>query len=219
VPTYHQVIWFQIKPTKAERQTGNAPAVAVETTKPTFVSNMVRETHLIKTPAIAAAITVTTVMAKSQSASRSEQTSLLLSIPNSLWHVGWHGVSIGILDKPTLIDNFGWDTTSPNRLDIKTHSGRPGSDVKPIPMWHRETGFNAHHPWSPWTKYARQHPAIGSANQQPCNEDDYITQPPQETRTGTRISIHIHLGYECQGDTVCNGEPKSKSLGSVIRTP
>jgi len=36
VPTYHQLRGFQRKSTKADRQTGNTLAVAVETTKPTF---------------------------------------------------------------------------------------------------------------------------------------------------------------------------------------
>jgi hypothetical protein len=40
VPTYHQRRGFQRKSTKAERQTGNALAVAAETTKPTVVLNI-----------------------------------------------------------------------------------------------------------------------------------------------------------------------------------
>jgi len=40
VPTHHQRRGFQRKSTKAERQTGNALAVAAETTKPTVVLNI-----------------------------------------------------------------------------------------------------------------------------------------------------------------------------------
>jgi len=40
--TYHQSCGFQRKPKKGERQTGNAPAVAAETTKPSFVPNTAR---------------------------------------------------------------------------------------------------------------------------------------------------------------------------------
>jgi len=54
-PTNHQRGGFQMKPTKAERQTGNAPAAPVETTNHTFVPNTARRTHLNRTPAIAAA--------------------------------------------------------------------------------------------------------------------------------------------------------------------
>jgi len=40
VPTSHQCRGFKRKFTKAKRQTGNALAVAAETTKPTFVVNI-----------------------------------------------------------------------------------------------------------------------------------------------------------------------------------
>jgi len=76
-----------------------------------------------------------------------------------------------------LICNLGWDTTSLNRLKIKCHSGRSGSDVKPISMWHMETWFGAYHPWSPCMKYTWQHAASQSTNRLRCNEHLYITEP------------------------------------------
>jgi len=146
-PTYHQRRGFQRKPTKAERQTGNAPPAAAETTKPTFVPNTARQTHLNRTPAIAAAaMTANKLNAKSHSTRSSKKTSLPLSISNSTGEAGRYGVRIGKLGKPSLICNLGRDTTAPNRLKIKSHSGRSGSDVKPISMRHRETGFGAYRP-------------------------------------------------------------------------
>ena len=146
-PTYHQRRGFQRKLTKAERQTGNAPAMAAETTKPTFVPYTARQTHLNRTPAIAAeAMTANKLNAKSDSTRRSKKTSLPLSISNSTGEVGPYGVRIAKLGKPTLICNLGRDTNAPNRLKIKCHSGRSGSDVKLIPMRHRETGFGAYRP-------------------------------------------------------------------------
>jgi hypothetical protein len=59
---------------------------------------------------------------------------------------GGYGVRIGDLRKPSLICNLGRDTTTPNRLTFNTQCGWSGSDVKAIPMWHRETGFSAYHP-------------------------------------------------------------------------
>jgi hypothetical protein len=64
--TYYQQHGFQRKPTKAERETSNAPAAAAETTKSTIVANMARQTHMNRTPAIAAAaMTVNKLNAKS----------------------------------------------------------------------------------------------------------------------------------------------------------
>jgi len=76
-----------------------------------------------------------------------------------------------------LIGNLGWDTTAPNRLKIKSHSGMSGSDVKSISMWHRETWFGAYHPWSPCMKYTRQQAASQSTNRLRCNEHLYIAEP------------------------------------------
>jgi hypothetical protein len=64
-PTYHHHRGFQKKPTKAERLTGNAAAVAVETTKPTFVTNTARETHPNRPPAIVVAMLAYKLNAKS----------------------------------------------------------------------------------------------------------------------------------------------------------
>jgi len=52
-----------------------------------------------------------------------------------------------------LICNLGWNTIAPNRLKIKSYSGRSGSDVKPKSMWRTGTWFCAYHPWSPCMKY------------------------------------------------------------------
>jgi len=94
-PTYHQLRGFQRKPTKAERQTGNAPTPAAETTKPTFVPNTTRQTHLNRTPAIAAAaMTANKLNAKSHSTDSSKKTSLPLSISNSMGVAGRYGVRI-----------------------------------------------------------------------------------------------------------------------------
>jgi len=88
-PTYHQRRGFQRKPTKAERQTGFSPAVAAETTKPTFVPNTARQTHLNRTPAIAAAaMTANKLNVKSHSTRSSKKTSLPLSISNSTGEAG-----------------------------------------------------------------------------------------------------------------------------------
>ena len=76
-----------------------------------------------------------------------------------------------------LICNLGWDTSAPNRLKIKSHAGRSGSDVKPISMWHTETWFGAYHPWSPCMKYTQQHVASQSTNRLRCNEHLYIPEP------------------------------------------
>jgi len=76
-----------------------------------------------------------------------------------------------------LICNLGWDTTAPNRLKIRCHSGRSGSDVKPISMWQTETWFGAYHPWSPCMKYTRQHAVSQSTNRLRCNEHLYIAEP------------------------------------------
>jgi hypothetical protein len=73
-PTYHQRRDFQRKPTKAERQTNNAPAAAAETIKPTFVPNTARQTHLNRTAAIAAAaMTANRLNAKSHSTNSSKK--------------------------------------------------------------------------------------------------------------------------------------------------
>jgi len=45
VPTYHQRRGSQMKSTKVKRQTGKALAVAVETTKPTFVPHTESRAH------------------------------------------------------------------------------------------------------------------------------------------------------------------------------
>jgi len=76
-----------------------------------------------------------------------------------------------------LICNLEWDTTAPNRLKLKSHSGRSGSDVKPISMWHTETWFGGYHPCSPCMKYTRQHAASQSTNRLRCNEHLYIAEP------------------------------------------
>jgi len=144
--TYHQRRGFQRKPTNAERQTGNALAAAVETTKPTFVPNTARQTHLNRTPAIAAAMTANKLNAKSHSTHSSKKSILPLSISNSTAEAGRYGVRIGKLGKPSLICNLGRDTTALNHLKIKSHSGKSGYDVNTIPMRHRETGFDAYRP-------------------------------------------------------------------------
>jgi len=76
-----------------------------------------------------------------------------------------------------LVCNLGWDTTSPNRLKIKTHSGRSRSDVKPISMWHTESWFGVYHPRRPCMKYTRQHAASQSTNRLRLNEHLYIAEP------------------------------------------
>jgi len=219
VPTCHQRRGFQKKSTKAERQTGNALVAAAETTKPTSVTNTASRTHLSRTPAITAAMTANKSNAKSHSTRSSKKTSLPLTISNSMGEAVRYGVRIGKLGKQSLICNLGWDTTAPDRLKIKSHSGRSGSDVKPVPMRHRETGFGAYRPWSPCTKHTRQHAASQSTNRLRCNEHRYITEPTQETRIAPRTSIHLHPGPQWPGDDVCKGEPKGKSLGSVFWTP
>jgi hypothetical protein len=194
-PTYHQHRGFKTKPTKAKRQTGNAPTVAGETTKPTFKPNMARQTHLNRTPALAAAMTANKVNAKSHSTHSSKKTSLPLSISNSTREAGWYGVRIGKLGQLSLICNLGRDTTALNHHKIKSHSGRSGSDVKPIPMRHRETGFGAYCPWSPCTKPTLWHAASRSTNRLWCNEHLYITEPTKETRIAPWTSIHFHPGF------------------------
>jgi hypothetical protein len=87
-PTYPQCRGFQRKPTKAERQTSNAPAAAVETTKPTFVPNTARRTHPNRTPAIAVAMTANKLNGKSHSTCSSKKTGLPLSISNSTGEAG-----------------------------------------------------------------------------------------------------------------------------------
>jgi len=146
VSTYHQRRGSQRKSTKAKRQTGNAPAVAAETTKATFAPNMASQAQLTRTPAITAVMTANKSSAKSHSTHSSKETSIRLSLSNLTGEAGREGVRIGELGKPSLICNLGRDTTAPNRLKIKSYSGRSGSDVKPIPMRHRETGFGAYHP-------------------------------------------------------------------------
>jgi len=219
-PTYHQCHGFQRKPTKAERQTGNAPAAAAESTKPTFVPNTARQTHLNRTPAIAvAAMTANKLNDQGHSTCSSKKTSHPPLISNSTGEAGRYGVRIGKLRKPNLICNVERDTTAPNCLKIKSHSGRSGSDVKPIPMRHRETGFGAYRPWSPCMKHTRQHAASQSTNQLRCNEHLYITEPTQETQIAPQTSSHLHPGSQWPSDDVCKGEPKGKSLGSVFWTP
>jgi len=115
-------------------------------------------------------MTANKLNAKSHFKRSSKQTSLPLSISNSMGEAGQYGVRIGKLGKPSLICNLGRDTTAPNRLKIKSHSGRSGSDVKPILRWHRETGFGAYRPWSPCTKHTRQHAASQSTNRLRCND-------------------------------------------------
>jgi len=146
VSTYHQRRGSQRKSTEAERQTGNALAVAAETTKPSFAPNTASQAHLTRTPAITVAMIANKSSAKSHLTCSSKETSLPLSISNWTAEAGRDGVRLGELRKPSLICNLGRDTTAPNRLKIKSHSGRSGSDVKPIPMRHRETGFGAYHP-------------------------------------------------------------------------
>jgi hypothetical protein len=91
-------------------------------------------------------MTANKLNAKSHSTRSSKKTSLPLSISNSTGEAGQYGVRIGKLGKPSLICNLERDTTALNRLKIKSHSGRSGSDVKAIPMRHRETGFGAYRP-------------------------------------------------------------------------
>jgi len=79
-PTYHQHHGFQRKPTKANRETGSAPAASVDTTKCTFVPNMARQTHLNRTPAVEAAITANKVNTKSHSTRSSKTIRLPLTV-------------------------------------------------------------------------------------------------------------------------------------------
>jgi len=144
--TYHQRHGFEWMSTKAKRQTCTALAVAAETTKPTFVPNTARQTHLDRTPAIAAAMTANKLNDQNHSTCNSKKTILPLSISNSMGEAGRYGVRIGKLKKLSLNCNLGRDTTAPNRPKIKSHSGGSGSYVKPIHMRHRETGFCANHP-------------------------------------------------------------------------
>jgi hypothetical protein len=88
MPTYHQRRGCQRKSTNAESQLGNATAAAAETTTPTFVPNMARQTHLIKTTAIAAAMTANKLNAKSYSIRSSKITNLQLLISNSTEKAG-----------------------------------------------------------------------------------------------------------------------------------
>jgi hypothetical protein len=107
---------------KAERQTGDAPAAAAEITKPTFVPNTARQTHLHRTPAIAvAAMTANKLNAKSHSTRSNKKPSLPVSISNPTGDAGLYGVRIGKLGKLSLICNLGRDTTAPNRLKIWSH--------------------------------------------------------------------------------------------------
>jgi hypothetical protein len=107
VPTYHQRRGSKRKSTKADRQTGNALAVAVETTQPTFVPNTASQAHLNRTPAITAAMMANKSSAKSHSTCSSKKPSLPLSIPNSTGEAGRDGVRIGKLGEPGRICNLG----------------------------------------------------------------------------------------------------------------
>jgi hypothetical protein len=91
-------------------------------------------------------MTANKLNAKSRSTRSSKNTSLPLSISNLTGEAGRYRVRIGKLGKPSLICNLGRDTTATNSFTIKTQSGRSGSDVKPIPLRHRKTGFGAYRP-------------------------------------------------------------------------
>jgi hypothetical protein len=95
---------------------------------------------------VAAAIMANKLNAKRHSTCSSKTRSLPLSIPTTTGEAGRYRVRIGKLGKPSLVCNLGRDSTAPKRHQIKSHSGRSGSDVKLIPMRHRETGFGAYRP-------------------------------------------------------------------------
>ena len=157
--------------------------------------------------------------AKSHSTRSSKSTILPLSISHSTGEAGIYGIRIAELGKQSLMCNLGRDTTTLNSLKIKSHSGRSGSNVMPMLMWHRDSRFGAYRPGSPCTKPAQQHAAGQSTNRLQCKEHPYITEHTQETRIAAWTSIHLHPGSQWPVDDVWKGEPKGKSLGSVFWTP
>jgi len=191
MPASHQRHGFQTKSTKAEMQTGNAPSVAAQITKPTFVPNLASRTHLTRTPVITALMKANKLSAKSHSTCSSSKTSLHLSICNSTEEAGQYGVRIGEFEKLSGVSHLGQDTTTLNRVHFKSHFGRSGPDVKPIPMQHKETRCGTYLPWSPCMEDTRQHAVCQITNRLRCNKDFYITQP---TVTGVLIS-RARCGY------------------------
>lgn len=146
MPASHQRHGFQTKSTKAEMQTGNAPTVAAQIIKPTFVPNLASRTHLTTTPVITAAMKGNKLSAKSHSTCSSSNTSVYLSICNLTGEAGQYGVTIGEFEKLSRVSHLGQDTTALNRLHFKSHFGRSGPDFKPIPMQHRETRCGTYRP-------------------------------------------------------------------------